>query len=99
MKKNNSKNLSNNVVDNIYNDSYKDVINIIKGKYAETQNAYIIDEYYFSKNKVNREINYLINLYSDMDKDTIIIASLLHDSRLDNDDMENVIDKLGLKVK
>ena len=95
----------NNIEDNFelisdsYNDSYKDVINIIKGKYAETQNAYIIDEYYFSKNKVNREINYLINLYSDMDKDTIIIASLLHDSRLDNDDMENVIDKLGLKVK
>ena len=87
------------LISNSYNEDYKEIIKLIKGKYTETENAYVIDNYYFSKNKVNRDINYLSSLFNDMDKELIIVASLLHDSRMSKEDMEKVINSLGIKVK
>ncbi len=93
-------NMNNNfdLINNSYTEDYKEVLKRINGKYAETENTYIIGDYYFSKNKVNRDINYLVNSNTNIDNDIIIAASLLHDSRLSSDDMENVINSLDLKV-
>lgn len=87
------------LISNSYIEDYKDVIKVIKGKYTETENAYVIGDYYFSKNKVNRDINYLTSLFTDKEHELVVLASLLYDSRLSKEDMENVIKLLGIKVK
>ena len=79
------------LISNSYIEDYKEVLKAIKGKYSETENAYVLGDYYFSKNKVNRDINYLASLYTDKGSEILVIASLLHDSRLSKEDMENVI--------
>jgi len=85
------------LISNSYIEDYKEVIKDIKGKYTETENAYVIGDYYFSKNKVNRDINYLTSLYADRNNELIILASLLHDSRLSKEDMENIINIIKVK--
>ena len=87
------------LISNSYIEDYKDVIKSIKGKYTETENAYVIDNYYFSKNKVNRCINYLSSIFANLDNEVIIAASLLHDSRMSKDDMIKIFNILGIKVK
>lgn len=87
------------LISNSYIEDYKEIIKAIKGKYTETENAYVIGNYYFSKNKVNRDINYLNSIFSDVDNEIIVVTSLLHDSRLSKEDMQNVISSLGIKVK
>ena len=85
------------MVSNSYMDDYKDIIKLVK--LNETENAYTIGDYYFSKNKVNRSINYLLSVFTEESNEQILLASLLHDSRLSNEDMQNVINMLGIKVK
>ena len=80
-------------------EDYKEVIDLMNNKYKEINNTYIIDKYYFSKNKVNRDINYLLSIFTDLDKNVILLASLLHNSRLSKEDMENVMNVLEIKVK
>ena len=87
------------LISNSYIEDYKEIIKTIKGKYTETENAYVIGDYYFSKNKVNRDMNYLNSVFNDIGNEIITIASLLHDSRMSKEDMENVINELGIKVK
>ena len=87
------------LANNKYLDDYKDVMKIIKGKYKETNNSYTISGVSFSKNKVNRDINYLVSIYSDTPKELILLASLFHNSRLSEDNMNLVIDVLNLKVR
>ncbi|MBR1416963.1 MAG: hypothetical protein IJ572_04020 [Bacilli bacterium] len=79
------------MVSNTYLQDYREVLKSIKNKYRETENSYIIDNISFSKNKVNRNINYLLSIFADANIDKIILASLLHDSRLSEDDMIKVI--------
>lgn len=86
-------------VNNPYLEDYKVVLKDIKGKYKESDFSYIVGNYCFSKNKVNRDINYLLSTFTGIDKEIIILASLLHDSRLSKQDMENVQNILGIKVK
>ena len=87
------------LISNSYIEDYKEVLKDIKGKYTETENAYVIGDYYFSKNKVNRDINYLKSVFDSLDNNIVLLASLLHDSRLSEEDMKNVINILGIKVK
>lgn len=86
------------LISNTYIEDYKEVLKLIKGKYTETENAYVLDNYYFSKNKVNRDINYLTSVFTELSRETIIAASFLHDSRMAEEDMRNVLDILGIKV-
>lgn len=94
-------NIDNNfeLISNSYIEDYKEVIKAIKGKYTETENAYVVGDYYFSKNKVNRDINYLASIFEGTEREIIIAASLLHDSRLSKEDMEKVLNELDIKVK
>ena len=87
------------LISNNYVEDYKDVLKDIKGKYKETDYSYIIGDYRFSKNKVNRDINYLLGTFTDVNKAIILASSLLHDSRLSKEDMEKVINLLNIKVK
>ncbi len=84
---------------NNYLDDYVSVLKTIKGKYKETENSYVISGISFSKNKVNRSINYLLSIFGDASKELVLLASLLHDSRLSEDNMNLVLDILNLKVK
>lgn len=87
------------MVSNMYVEDYKEVLKLIKGKYNETNNSYVIGNISFSKNKVNRDINYLLSTFVDKPKEKILVASLLHDSRLSLENMQKVIDTLNIKVK
>ena len=62
----------------------------MKNRYKETDNSYVINGICFSKNKVHRNISYLLSTYGNASKETILLASLLHDSRLSKEDMESV---------
>jgi len=87
------------MISNTYLDDYKNVIKIIKNRYKETESSYVIGDKYFSKNKVNRNINYLLSIFTDANKEKVLAAGLLYDSRLSKEDMINVIETLNLKVK
>ena len=87
------------MLSNNYDNSFSEVLKLIKGKYKETTNSYIIDNISFSKNKVNRDMNYLLSTFADQSKEKIILASLLHNSRLSLEDMKKVIKALGIEVK
>ena len=87
------------MVSNTYVEDYNEVLKLIKGKYRETTNSYVIDGIAFSRNKVNRSINYLLSTFADQSKEKILLASLLYNSRLSLDNMEKVVRALGIKVK
>lgn len=87
------------LISNYNGDEYQKVLNLIDGKYKESESAYIINEYHFSKNKVNRDINYLLSIFTDIDNNIILLASLLYNSRLAKEDMKEIIDILDIKVK
>lgn len=86
------------LISNAYLSDHKDVVKLIKSKCRETDNSYIIDGYSFSKNQVNRNINYLLSTFSDSDVNRVILASLFYNSRLDDESMNDVINTLGIKV-
>ena len=87
------------MVSNTYLEDYKEVLNRIKNKYRETDSAYIIENYSFSKNKVNRNINYLLSIFTDADKDKVLVSGLLYNSRLSKEDMDNVLNILNIRVR
>ena len=60
------------------------------------ENSYVIGDYHFSKNKVNRDINYLMSVFTDVKQEIIILVALLHDSRLAKEDMQKVMELLGI---
>lgn len=80
-------------------DDYKSVIKKIKGKYKETDNSYLIGNYSFSKNKVNRIINYLLSIFTSQEENSILISALLYDSRMKKEDMDSVVSVLNINGK
>ena len=84
------------MLSNAYLEDYKEVIKVMKNKYRETENSYVISGICFSKNKVHRNISYLLSTYGNANKETILLASLLHDSRLSKEDMESVKKALNI---
>ena len=85
------------MISNTLQDDHKEVFKIIKNKYKETENSYVIGKYSFSKNKVNRIINYLLAIFNNISNEKIILTALLFDSRLSNADMDNVAKTLNIK--
>lgn len=85
------------MISNTLQDDHKDVFKIIKNKYKETENSYVIGKYSFSKNKVNRIINYLLAIFNNISNEKIILTALLFDSRLSKADMDNVAKTLNIK--
>lgn len=64
----------------------------------ETNDSYMINGIYFSKKKVNRNLNYLLTNFAEINKNTILLASLLHDARKSTEEINKVITTLGIKV-
>ena len=85
------------MISNTLQDDHKEVFKIIKNKYKETENSYVIGKYSFSKNKVNRIINYLLAIFNNISNEKIILTALLFDSRLSKADMDNVVKTLNIK--
>ena len=85
------------MISSTYLEDYKNIVKIMKNKCVETENSYVIDNIHFSKNKVNRNINYLANTFTDKSKEMILLASLLYDSRLSEKEMRYVINLLKIK--
>ena len=84
------------MISNDTNDDYKEVIKVMKNKYKETDNSFVIGKYSFSKNKVNRIINYLLAIFNNISKEKILLTALLYDSRLSKEDMDNVAKTLNI---
>ena len=84
------------MISNATTDEHKEVLKTIRGKYKETDNSYVIGKYSFSKNKVNRIINYLLAIFNNISKEKILLAALLYDSRLSKEEMDNVVKTLNI---
>ena len=85
------------MISNEFMNEHKDVLKQIKNKYKETENSYIIGKYSFSKNKVNRIINYVLSIFNNMNINKVLLTALLYDSRLSKEDMDNVVKTLNIK--
>lgn len=85
------------MISNSFMEEHKNVLKSMKNKYKETDNSYIVGKYSFSKNKVNRIINYLLAIFNNISNDKILLTALLYDSRLSKEDMDNVAKTLNIK--
>lgn len=77
--------------------SYKNIIKSYK-QIEDKNNSYVIDGIYFSKNKVIRNINYLLSIDIDISKDILLLSALFYNARKSTEEMNNVINKLDIKV-
>jgi hypothetical protein len=85
------------MISNSFMEEHKNVLKAMKNKYKETENSYVVGKYSFSKNKVNRIINYLLAIFNNISNDKILLTALLYDSRLSKEDMDNVAKTLNIK--
>ncbi|MBE6159308.1 MAG: hypothetical protein E7159_05745 [Firmicutes bacterium] len=85
------------MISNSFMEEHKNVLKSMKNKYKETDNSYVVGKYSFSKNKVNRIINYLLAIFNNISNDKILLTALLYDSRLSKEDMDNVAKTLNIK--
>ena len=85
------------MISNSFMEEHKNVLKVMKNKYKETENSYVVGKYSFSKNKVNRIINYLLAIFNNISNDKILLTALLYDSRLSKEDMNNVAKTLNIK--
>lgn len=88
---------SDDVIDSIDSKEYEKVISNYK-HIDEKENFYSISNSEFSKNKVRRNINFLVKNHEELDNNIILLASLFHDSRKNKDEMNKVIATLGIKL-
>ena len=85
------------MVESSNNKEYKAFISSYKN-IDEYDDSYAINGIFFSKYKVIRNLNYLLNNFGEISKNTILLASLFHDSRKTDEEMNSVISALGIKV-
>ena len=85
------------MISNTLQDDHKDVLKAMKNKYKETDNSYVVGKYSFSKNKVNRIINYVLAIFNNIANEKVLLTALLFDSRLSKEDMDNVARTLNIK--
>lgn len=85
------------MINSINSSEYKNVIKDYK-QIEDKKNTYIIDGIAFSKNKVIRNINYLLSLNINISEDIILLASLLYNARKSTDEVNRVISKLGIEI-
>ena len=78
-------------------DNYKALIGNYKN-IDEKENTYKIGDAIFSKNKVNANINYLVNNYEEANSSIILLASLFHDTHMSKEEISKVIDTLNIKI-
>lgn len=65
----------------------------------ETLNTYIIDNMYFSKNRVKENINYLLTNMDYSDSDKILLASFVYNTNLNEENINALIKALNVKVR
>lgn len=87
----------NNIVSSINQDEYVKIMKNFK-RIEEKDDIYIIGGIVFSKNKVKRNINYLVNNYPELDKNITMLAALFYNSRKSVEEMSKVISTLGIKL-
>lgn len=80
-------------------DSYNTILKDHQKNIKENQNSYIIDNMYFSKNRVIENINYLLTNMDYNDSDKILLASFVYNTTLNEDNINALIKALNVKVR
>ena len=79
-------------------DSYETLLNQYNKAIKEVGNAFVIDNMYFSKNRVKENMNYLLTNMDYLDKEKVVLAGLIHNTHLTETEVNKVIKALNIKV-
>ena len=79
-------------------DLYETLLNQYSKTIKDSDNAFVIDNMYFAKNRVKENMNYLLTNMDYLDKEKVVLAGLIHNTHLSDSDINKVIKLLGLKV-